>query len=165
MSCEVTSRWPLNPPFWVKIKWAKNLGVTHATHKAYFEKFGKDFARAVQSLVDRNASKPYFADGLAKDDRNLVEELLIHYRLVKRNARGFQGRTELIEKVLKYIEGDETNAFVLYGESGCGKTSVIAKLADQVTRSLRRGEEPAVLTSPFRSCSTRCTTRRTTSSF
>jgi hypothetical protein len=34
---------------------------------------------------------------------------------------------------MDYIISDETNAFAIYGESGCGKTSVIAKLANEVS--------------------------------
>jgi flagellar biosynthesis GTPase FlhF len=33
---------------------------------------------------------------------------------------------------MAYITSDNNNAFVLVGESGCGKTSIIAKLAHDV---------------------------------
>lgn len=43
-----------------------------------------------------------------------------------------QGREEVVEKIHQYVVGDSKLPLVLFGESGCGKTSLMAKAASQV---------------------------------
>ena len=56
--------------------------------------------------------------------------------MCKEKSRIFQGRKDLIDTIITYIgkSEDEDNdnddtPMVIYGESGCGKTSVMAKAA------------------------------------
>ena len=62
--------------------------------------------------------------------------------MCKEKSRIFQGRQDIIEQIISYIakeEEDEENrtALVVFGESGCGKTSIMAKAA-----SLAKQEYP-----------------------
>ena len=42
----------------------------------------------------------------------------------------FRGREEVLESVRKYlVHGKSNQPLVIYGESGCGKTSVLSKVA------------------------------------
>ena len=44
----------------------------------------------------------------------------------------FHGRDDIIENVRNQIQTDSRNPVVIYGASGCGKTSIMAKCASLV---------------------------------
>jgi hypothetical protein len=62
-------------------------------------------------------------------------EVLQHAHFTKNFTRLFKGREELIAgQCMTYVNDDERNQpFVFYGESGCGKSSIMAKVATTVT--------------------------------
>lgn len=43
-----------------------------------------------------------------------------------------QGREDVLEQIHHYVTGNNQRPLVLFGESGCGKTSLMAKAASQV---------------------------------
>jgi len=69
----------------------------------------------------------------------LIKEICQHSGMCKEKSRIFHGRDDVIASIISYIgrdndsdgnEEDTGNApLVVHGESGCGKTSVIAKAA------------------------------------
>ena len=80
--------------------------------------------------------------------------------MCKEKSRIFHGRDKEIEQIIEYIRkpvdrDDTIPPLVVYGESGCGKTSVIAKAASlvkeefndyiQVTRFLGTTSESSTL--------------------
>ncbi|KAL5006957.1 hypothetical protein ScPMuIL_015763 [Solemya velum] len=46
----------------------------------------------------------------------------------------FQGREDIVEKIHVYLDNDSKNPLILHGESGCGKTSLMAKGVSEVCR-------------------------------
>ena len=44
----------------------------------------------------------------------------------------FQGRIEEVNTVCEYIQSDDPRPFVIWGESGCGKTALMAKTFTKV---------------------------------
>ncbi|CAF3919171.1 unnamed protein product, partial [Adineta steineri] len=60
----------------------------------------------------------------------LQHEVLEHAIQCKTYVAKFHGRTDVLDKLGKYINNDKENRpCIVYGASGCGKTSVLAKAA------------------------------------
>ena len=51
--------------------------------------------------------------------------------MVNNFSQDFQGRTDILERVRHYIQGPSKQPLVLWGEGGCGKSSVLAKIASE----------------------------------
>ena len=57
----------------------------------------------------------------------------------------FRGREEVLESVRKYlVHGKSNQPLVIYGESGCGKTSVLSKVAS-LAHTWLSGVRPVVI--------------------
>ncbi|CAH8514683.1 unnamed protein product [Schistosoma turkestanicum] len=104
----------------------------------YLRKFGMDFESKIISLIDKAVSE---MSNFENDE--LYVEVLQHLNQCNEFIQEFHGRSNVLEVVKRYIQGDSTGLvklylcyvtssvypFVLYGQSGSGKTSVMAKLA------------------------------------
>lgn len=44
-------------------------------------------------------------------------------------SQDFQGRIDILERVRNYVQGSSRQPLVLWGEGGCGKSSMLAKVA------------------------------------
>lgn len=82
-------------------------------------------------MVDRAVKKNarYMAD-------KVYQEILHHLHTCQQVSRLFHGRDEELKHLNDYITGVNTQPMVLYGENGCGKTSVLAKIASNSRRSM-----------------------------
>uniref|UniRef100_A0A095AK72 Leucine-rich repeat and WD repeat-containing protein n=1 Tax=Schistosoma haematobium TaxID=6185 RepID=A0A095AK72_SCHHA len=90
----------------------------------YLRKFGMDFESKTISLIDKAVSE---MSNFENDD--LYVEVLQHLNHCNEFVQEFHGRSDVLEVVKRYIQGDSLDPFVIYGQSGSGKTSVMAKLA------------------------------------
>ena len=61
-------------------------------------------------------------------------ETLEHAHQCVTKVERFHGREDVLTNIHTYIMSDSAKPFVIFGESGCGKTSVLAKAAMQVCR-------------------------------
>lgn len=75
-------------------------------------------------LVDRAMRKE---DSSAQGQ--IITELLQHLHACNNSVRVFYGREDSLEKIKDYMLGESDKPLVLYGEGGCGKTSLLAKAA------------------------------------
>jgi hypothetical protein len=154
LSEKIRSTMPATNFFNFKVKWDPNKGVTRATHPDYMKNFGNTFYNAVKQLIDQNASQPYYLDRFSMKDKHIVQEIVEHANFSNECVEKFHGRIDLLDRVSifefpdqfesetkkslinkkmkQYILEDSNTPFFVYGESGCGKTSVIAKLANEV---------------------------------
>ncbi|KAK0046460.1 NACHT and WD repeat domain-containing protein 2 [Biomphalaria pfeifferi] len=112
------------------VEWSGKEGIDEDTHKEYFEKFCDHFYTSVIRLVDNAMAKH---ERLASDPIYL--EPLQHLHACKRYCQAFQGREDVVDRIREYVTGDSNLPLVLFGESGCGKTSLMAKAASQVVTS------------------------------
>lgn len=48
-------------------------------------------------------------------------------------SKVFYGREDSLEKIHQYMTGDSDKILILYGEGGCGKTSLLSKTASLST--------------------------------
>ncbi|EDO47107.1 predicted protein, partial [Nematostella vectensis] len=113
-----------------KVKWNEN-GIdpkSSPEHAQYIEKLCKDFYDQLTKMV---------LDGIneneAADTREAIaEEIFQHSTFCQKKCKTFFGRKEAIASVKEELLNSDDRVVVLYGESGCGKTSLMAKIATQV---------------------------------
>lgn len=55
-------------------------------------------------------------------------EVLQHLHVVNNFSQDFQGRNEILERAYNYIQGPSKQPLVLWGDGGCGKSSMLAKI-------------------------------------
>jgi hypothetical protein len=104
-------------------------------HRAYLDDFLERFYSLVTEMVEKAAREEERL--LADYSRQpIVEEVLAHLTFCKHRCEGFRGREETLQAMAAYLEtsknGEAKGPFVLHGESGCGKTSMIAKAVELI---------------------------------
>ncbi|XP_077862128.1 NACHT domain- and WD repeat-containing protein 1-like [Saccoglossus kowalevskii] len=112
--------------------WSENgIDLNIPEHKQYLEQFLKRFYDMIVSLVDRGVER----DKANISNHPMYEEILQHLTFAKFKCQSFHGRGDLLSSISAYIKervaGNPATAspMVVYGESGSGKTSVMAKAA------------------------------------
>lgn len=63
----------------------------------------------------------------------MYTEILQQLHVVNYFSQDFQGRADILERVRHYIQGLSKQPLVLWGEGGCGKSSMLAKIASDST--------------------------------
>lgn len=59
-----------------------------------------------------------------------------------KHCQVFYGREDTLEKIKEHMLGDSDKPLVLYGEGGCGKTSLLAKSAGLTSSTWLIGKKP-----------------------
>lgn len=132
---EVPKALPAENIFRAEITWSPK-GVSPETlpeHRAYLDKFTDQFYTTMIELIDRGVKREQEALGELKADP-LLGETLQHLSYCKSLADSFQGREDLLASVSQYLSSSAEEGrvpLVIHGESGCGKTSVMAKAFSQ----------------------------------
>ncbi|XP_077862132.1 NACHT domain- and WD repeat-containing protein 1-like [Saccoglossus kowalevskii] len=109
----------------------KGIDLNIPEHKQYLDQFLKRFYDMIVSLVDRGVER----DKSNISNHPMYEEILQHLTFAKFKCQSFHGRENLLSSISAYIKervaGNPATAspMVVYGESGSGKTSVMAKAA------------------------------------
>lgn len=62
----------------------------------------------------------------------IVTEILQHLHACNNSVKIFYGREESCDRIKRYMLGDSDKPLVLFGDGGCGKTSLLAKSASLV---------------------------------
>ena len=109
------------------VLWKHDQGIHPELHSDYLQEFCETFGHEMRHLVDYVAHSQ-----MSEPLPPVVEEVFQHWLVVKKRDTQFTGREEVMEIVKSYIVSNDSKPLVLYGESGCGKTSVIAKAAGEV---------------------------------
>ncbi|CAF4750594.1 unnamed protein product [Rotaria sp. Silwood1] len=113
--------------FKYKLHWSSN-GINRQEHSQYIEEFNNDFYTAMKEQIDRCVQSRYT---IGSD--SLQHEVLEHAIQCKTYVAKFHGRIDVLSKLEKFVKNNiECRPCVVYGESGCGKTSVIAKTATEI---------------------------------
>ena len=66
-------------------------------------------------------------------DNQTAVEVLQHLHFARSRCEVFQGREETLEAIRLYLTGGSRLPLMVYGQSGCGKTSVLAKVHENLT--------------------------------
>lgn len=106
------------------IEWIGREGLDVETHEEYLTHFIHHFYKNIIKLVDR---------AMRKEDSSaqgvIITEILQHLHACNNSVKVFYGREDSLDHIKQYMLGPNDKPLVLYGEGGCGKTSLLAKTA------------------------------------
>uniref|UniRef100_A0A6P7FQL4 NACHT and WD repeat domain-containing protein 2 n=1 Tax=Diabrotica virgifera virgifera TaxID=50390 RepID=A0A6P7FQL4_DIAVI len=110
------------------VEWIGREGLDPETHEEYLKHFITHFYKNIVKLVDRAMRKE---DSSAQGQ--IVTEILQHLHACNNSVQVFYGREDSLEHIHHYMLDDSDKCLILYGEGGCGKTSLLAKSASLST--------------------------------
>ncbi|XP_076230123.1 NACHT and WD repeat domain-containing protein 2 isoform X3 [Nomia melanderi] len=119
------------------VEWIGREGLDPETHSEYLQHFITHFYRNIVKLVDRAMRKE---DSSAQGQ--IITEILQHLHACNNSVKVFYGREDTLERIKEYMLGDSDKPLVLYGEGGCGKTSLLAKSAGLTSSAWLTGKKP-----------------------
>ncbi|XP_052753046.1 NACHT and WD repeat domain-containing protein 2 [Galleria mellonella] len=106
------------------VEWIGRDGLDTETHGEYLNHFISHFYKNIIKLVDR---------AMRKEDSSaqgvIVTEILQHLHACNNSVKVFHGRAEDLKYIENYMKNTSDKPLVLYGEGGCGKTSLLSKSA------------------------------------
>ncbi|KAK3590255.1 hypothetical protein CHS0354_041333 [Potamilus streckersoni] len=104
-----------------KIHWTKNgITIEEKEHREYLQKMNNDFVSKMTAMI-----KTAVEERSQKEDP-LMDEVYRHIRFCQTKIYSFYGQEESIKIIEQYIDSTATLPLVIYGQSGCGKTSIMA---------------------------------------
>ena len=112
------------------VKWSDN-GVDPSTskeHSNYIEKLCKDFYDTLTQMIENGIQEKETSG--ARDP--FAEEIFQHGSFCQKKCKSFHGRKAFLEACKSTLVNHDKHSVVLHGESGCGKTSIMAKIAFEV---------------------------------
>lgn len=112
------------------VKWS-NQGIDpdyDQLHDQYIKNLCQDFYSVLTKMIENGITEK-----LSKESNNesIFDEIFQHGIFCQKKYKSFHGRKPFLEEIKNDIENGSTT-LILHGESGCGKTSVMAKLASSV---------------------------------
>ncbi|KAL3864383.1 hypothetical protein ACJMK2_006070 [Sinanodonta woodiana] len=121
------------------INWTEN-GVTidEKEHREYLQKMNNDFVSKMTAMI-----KTAVEERAQKEDP-LMDEVYRHIHFCQTKLYSFHGQEESIKTIVQYIDSAATLPLVIYGQSGCGKTSIMAMGAKVIYDHLK-GKAAVVL--------------------
>lgn len=127
-----------------EVKWTSE-GISpdaSSEHAEYLEKLCSDVYNVLTSMIQEGIKDKEIDD--SKD--SVAEEVLQHALFCQRKALACQGRDEFLREVKQsLLVNDSQRVVILHGESGCGKTSIMAKIAVEIQKWLEPEEAIVVL--------------------
>ena len=127
------------------VNWSKN-GIDPAaepTHDNYIKKLCNDFYSVLTKMIEDGIEEKQNKES---KDEPIFDEVFQHGLFSQKKCKSFYGREAFLADIRREIENG-TTTLVLHGESGCGKTSVMAKVASTVKQWV--GDEKATLVLRF----------------
>jgi DNA replication protein DnaC len=126
-----------------EVEWEENgIKIDNLKHREEIEKFGQIFYERVKNLIDKNYKKRNnFLENFNKDltKKNLIEEVLRHQKFCNKKVEQSlpNDNIKMAEQEIKEYINRPTSSYtntplIVYGASGCGKTSILAKISNEV---------------------------------
>ncbi|CAF4731675.1 unnamed protein product [Rotaria sp. Silwood1] len=109
-----------------KVQWSDEEGLNRTVHAEYLQNFIDTFYTRIVELIDRGVGQQ---KSLAVN--RVYTEILQQLHVVNYFSQDFQGRTDILERVRHYVHGSSKQPLVLWGEGGCGKSSMLAKIVSE----------------------------------
>ena len=104
-----------------------------AEHAKYLEKLRTDVYDVLTDMIQEAIKEKEASE---KED-SLVKEILQHALFCQKKGLACQGRDEYLQSVKQsLLDYQNQRVVILHGESGCGKTSVMAKIAVEIRKWL-----------------------------
>ena len=123
----IPSHLPSDNIYNFKTQWSDNEGINEEDHRDYLKLFCDTFEKAILDLIERGYNNTS-VEAVGK----IYPEVLEHSHQAVQKVERFHGRESLLENIKTYLMSTSDQPLIIHGESGCGKTSVLAKAALQV---------------------------------
>ena len=141
---ELPQALPSNMVFHYDVKWTEN-GIdpeSSVEHAQYIDNLCACFYDTLTGMIENGIS--ISVESRVRD--HLVDEVFQHAAFCQKKCETFHGREEFMKDVREaLLRNNKKRLVVLHGESGCGKTSLMAKLATQVKTWVDGGTANVVL--------------------
>ncbi|PAA72504.1 hypothetical protein BOX15_Mlig011887g1 [Macrostomum lignano] len=99
-------------------------------HQAYLDSLCADFETRMKMHILESVIGAATAGGEGRIAGNsLAREVIQHARFAQSKSATFYGRQPLLNLLTQYLAKPASSPLICYGVSGCGKTSLMAKLA------------------------------------
>ncbi|RDD38573.1 NACHT and WD repeat domain-containing protein 2 [Trichoplax sp. H2] len=107
----------------------QSLKIDRTAHQEYIASFCDDYYQKLMELINASIKDYHNKQEIVHDP--LVVEILQHIRFCREKCRTFHGRESLLAQVQAYIKQKQPSLspYAVYGESGSGKTTFMAKVA------------------------------------
>lgn len=123
----IPSHLPADNIYNFKTQWSDNEGINEEDHKDYLKLFCDTFEKAILDLIERGYNNTS-VEAVGK----IYPEVLEHSHQAVQKVERFHGREDILDIIKSYVLSTSEQPLIIHGESGCGKTSVLAKAALQV---------------------------------
>ena len=118
---------------------------TDKEHKAYLQRFCEDFVKDMKVLIEKSVNKTIKLQN--PEMSQVYNEILQHGHFAKMKCQTFCGRERIIDMIKEYVTCNDKPQghapLVIYGKSGYGKTSIIAKATECMKQWL--GQDAVVI--------------------
>ena len=95
-------------------------------HKKYLEKFKEDFTNSIKHLIQKRHNEVE-KERLAFSKNPVLSEVILHANFCNARLEGFFPRPDVSKQIFDILKGHKNPVpIVIYGDSGCGKTSILA---------------------------------------
>ncbi len=94
-------------------------------HKQYLDTVCEDFFSRISHMIEQAETRQSHVY------TGMTSEILQHFHLGRGRCEVFEGRDDVIETAREYLNNNSGIPLTIYGKSGCGKTSVMAKILEQ----------------------------------
>lgn len=115
------------------IPWDSERGVNPSVHRSYLDQLNTVVHNKMIEMIETAVLKQNKVL-----ENPLVTEIIHHLSICKARCKTFQGREKILDQVTSYFHRNSTQALVVYGNSGSGKTSVMAKAASLIYSTLKQ---------------------------
>ena len=127
------------------VEWSANGGINVHDHAEYLRRLCDDFYNLIKKQTIQN-----LVQQTDLQHNPLVIEVLQHLQLCNVRSKGFQGRAVLLERIQRYVSrrdevGVQREPFVVYGDSGSGKTSLMAVAVTHMLSWLPDDTDPVII--------------------
>ena len=114
--------------FEYEVTWQPHKGIDpqeNDKHKAYLGQLCHEAETHLSEMIEKSLDqKRRLVSG-----NPLFREVLQHVVFLKEKCKMFHGRNATLEHVRSYLKNTSSSPLVIHGESGCGKTSLVAMSA------------------------------------
>jgi len=109
---------------WSQVTWKDQESTYPSDDPVYLKNFCDVFREKMQWLINRSAIQV----SSVSCSQEMIVEILQHLKTCRSRSEQFRGREDTLKRIHEYLLGSGEKPMVLHGESGSGKTSVVAKV-------------------------------------
>lgn len=122
------------------VPWSNNSGINSDDHKDYLDSFCNSFYDIMSKQIQDNLAQK---DVLLQNA--LFVEVLQHLNTCHARCQSFRGRGAILARIKGYLMNPAAHPFIVHGDSGSGKTSIMAVAASKVLAWFPKKTKPVLI--------------------